>query len=130
MTELLDVVRAYLKGIEQGDVDAVLRCYASAAVQVEWPNRLKSKGDKRTIEQLGVDFEKGKALLSSQSYDVLKFAEADDYVSIELLWRGTLAVPLGSLAAGDEMVAHSSIAFEFSNGRIVSQRNYDCFEEF
>lgn len=97
---------------------------------MEWPNRLKSKGDRRTIGQLSADFEKGKALLSSQSYEILHQAEGDSYAVVEVLWTGKLAVPIGKLSPGDEMVAHSSIAFEFKDGLIVSQRNYDCFEEF
>jgi ketosteroid isomerase-like protein len=30
----------------------------------------------------------------------------------------------------DDMVAHSAIAFTFDNGKITSQRNYDCFDAF
>lgn len=130
MTQSIDVVRAYFRGIEQGDLDAVLACYWDDAVQIEWPNRLKAKGDRRGIAQLATDFAKGKALLSRQSYEVQRFAETTDFVVVEVFWRGTLAIPVGKLAAGDEMIAHSSIAFDFKDGRISSQRNYDCFEEF
>ncbi|KQU93886.1 nuclear transport factor 2 family protein [Devosia sp. Root105] len=130
MTQLIDVVRAYFRGIEQGDLNAVLDCYWDDAVQIEWPNRLKAKGDRRGIAQLAADFGKGRALLSRQSYEVERFAETANYVVVEVLWRGSLAMPVGKLAAGNEMVAHSSIAFDFRDGRITSQRNYDCFEEF
>ena len=130
MTQLIDVVRTYFRAIEQGDLDALLACYWDDAIQIEWPNRLKSKGDRREIGQLSADFAKGQALLSSQSYDLQRFAETSDFVVVEVLWRGKLAMPVGKLAASDEMVAHSSIAFDFNDGRIRSQRNYDCFEEF
>jgi ketosteroid isomerase-like protein len=130
VTKLIDVVRAYFRGIEQGDLSAVLACYWDDAVQIEWPNRLKARGDRRGIAQLATDFAKGRALLSRQSYEVERFAETANYVVVEVLWRGTLAMPVGKLAAGDMMVAHSSIAFDFRDGRITSQRNYDCFEEF
>jgi len=130
VSQLIDIVRAYFRGIEKGDLDAVLSCYWDDTIQIEWPNRLKAKGDRRSISQLAADFAKGKALLSRQSYELAKFAETANYVSVEVLWRGTLAIPLGKLAAGDEMIAHSSIAFDFKDGRIIAQRNYDCFEEF
>lgn len=130
MGKLIDVVRAYLKGIEQGNLEAVLSCYAPDAVQVEWPNRLKSKGDRRAIGQLSADFEKGKGLLAKQSYEILHAVESEGYAVVEVLWTGTLAVAVGKLAAGADMVAHSSIAFDFKDELIISQRNYDCFEPF
>ena len=52
-----------------------------------------------------------------------------DNLALEVLWTGKLAVALGSLSAGSEMRAHSAIFFEFKDGRIVGQRNYDGFEE-
>lgn len=130
MNGLISVVRTYLRGIETGDLEVVLSCYAPDAVQIEWPNRLKSRGDRRTLEQLAKDFERGRALLASQSYEVLSHSQGEDHLMAEVLWTGKLAVPVGSLAAGDEMVVHSAIAFDFQNGRIVEQRNYDCFEPF
>ncbi|WP_421762148.1 nuclear transport factor 2 family protein [Devosia sp.] len=130
MTQLIDVVRAYFRGIEQGDLDAVLACYWHDALQIEWPNRLKSKGDRRLVGQLVADFARGQRILSSQTYEVQRFAETSDFVMVEVLWKGELAIPVGKLAPGDQMIAHSSIAFDFKDERIVSQRNYDCFEEF
>ena len=51
-----------------------------------------------------------------------------DRVSVEVLWTGTLALAFGSLAVGSQMRAHSAMFFQFRDGKIVSQRNYDCFE--
>jgi hypothetical protein len=39
-----------------------------------------------------------------------------------------LLVPLATLQAGATMNAHFAMFFEFENGRIRVQRNYDCFE--
>jgi len=41
---------------------------------------------------------------------------------------GKLAISFGSLQAGSEMRAHSAMFFEFKDGKIVSQKNYDCFK--
>jgi len=43
---------------------------------------------------------------------------------------GTLAVPFGSIPAGGEMRARFAIFLELRDGRIVRQRNYDCFDPF
>jgi hypothetical protein len=45
-----------------------------------------------------------------------------------VLWTGKLAIPFGSLPAGSEMRAHSAMFIQFKVGKIVSQRNYDCFD--
>jgi hypothetical protein len=49
-------------------------------------------------------------------------------LSIEVLWTGILALPFGSLSVGSQKRAHSAMFFQFKDGKIVSQRNYDCFE--
>jgi hypothetical protein len=35
---------------------------------------------------------------------------------------------IGALAAGTEMTPHFAMFFELNEGKIVLQRNYDCFE--
>ena len=44
--------------------------------------------------------------------------------------RNSLAVPLGSIPVGGEMKAHFAHFYEFKDGKIFKQRNYDCFEPF
>lgn len=127
---LIERVRAYLRGIEQGDLEAVLGCYTPDAVQVEWPNKIKPDGGERGLAQIAADFEKGRALLARQSYEVVHHVEMGSAVVVELIWRGTLAIPLGRLAAGDEMVAYSAVCVDFEGDKIRAQRNYDCFKPF
>ena len=73
-------------------------------------------------------FEKGRKLFSGQTYEIKSYVVDGDRVAIEVLWTGTLSVPSASLAAGSEMRAYSAMFFEFRDDKIVSQRNYDCFE--
>ena len=56
--------------------------------------------------------------------------EAGDEVAIELEWIGILAVPVMNLPAGSEMKAFVAMFLTFRDGRIVSQRNYDCYPPF
>lgn len=126
----IDTVRHYLKSIERGDWEAARQGFAAHAVQIEQPNRLKPGGDRRTLDQMAADFEKGKTLLVRQTYEIRAYAETPSFLMAEVTWRGTLAIPVGDMEAGDEMVAHSALAFSFEDGKIVSQRNYDCFEPF
>jgi hypothetical protein len=47
-----------------------------------------------------------------------------------------LAIPLGKLAVGDQMVANFAQFYEFEEDsndnkmKIIRQRNYDCFDPF
>jgi len=49
-------------------------------------------------------------------------------VALEVAWVGTLAVPLGSVPAGGQLKAFFAVFLEFREGKIIRQRNYDCFE--
>ena len=43
-------------------------------------------------------------------------------------WTGTLAVPVGALPVGGQMRARFAQFYELRDGKIVAQRNYDCFD--
>jgi ketosteroid isomerase-like protein len=126
----VNLIERYFRAIESSDLPGMLACYDDSAIQIELPNRLKTAGDRRTVDDLRRDFERGSGLLQSQSYDIVSFLEEGNRVVVEVLWRGRLAVPVASLGAGEEMRAHSAIFFDLRDGRIVAQRNYDCFEVF
>jgi ketosteroid isomerase-like protein len=48
----------------------------------------------------------------------------------EFQWSGTLAVPFETIPAGGVMRARFAVFLEFRDGRIIRQRNYDCFESW
>ena len=91
------------------------------------PNRLKPEGDRRGRAQLLSDLERSKGILRSQQYEVTNAVDAGALVMAEYEWSGVLALPMGSLAAGDTLRGHCAMSLEFHDGRIVRQRNYDCF---
>ena len=68
----LKAAKALLRAIEQGDRAALLEAYAENAVQVEHPNKLKPKGDRRAPARMAEDLARGKRLLRSERYDVLE----------------------------------------------------------
>ena len=123
------VVRAYLKALADGESGESLgKFFSENAVQIELPNKLNPAGGKSDLETIKRRSEEGKNLLTSQTYTIKNEIVAGDELAVEAEWTGVLAVPLGGLAAGYEMKAHFAMFFKFEDGRIVSQRNYDCFE--
>lgn len=124
----LEKVARYLKSIENGDFAYIADLFSSDAVLEQLPNRIYPHGIESDVSGMAEAFEKGRKLLSSQSYEIKSFVADGDKLSVEVLWTGTLAVAFGSLAVGSQLRAHSAMFFQFRDGKIVSQRNYDCFE--
>lgn len=121
-------VEQYLRSIETGDFAYIADLFAPDAVVEQLPNRIYPNGIKSGVSKMAEAFEKGRKLLSAQSYEISNCIAEGDRVSVEVLWTGTLAVAFGSMAGGSQMRAHSAMFFQFKDGKIVSQRNYDCFE--
>jgi ketosteroid isomerase-like protein len=124
----LKKVEHYLKPIENGDFAYIANLFSPDAVLEQFPNRIYPNGIRSGASRMAEAFEKGRKLLSSQSYEIKSCIVDGDNLSIEVLWTGTLALAFGGLSVGSKMRAHSAMFFQFKDGKIVSQRNYDCFE--
>ena len=82
------------------------------------------------VADLQAAFGVGRKLLRSQTYDVRSVIEMGDEVAAEVEWTGVLDTPFQDLPAGYEMRAYIGMFFTFRDGKIVSQRNYDCYPPF
>ena len=120
---------AYLRAIEDGTLREVFAEFFAPGVVIEWfPNRLQPNGSKSDLSGLSDAVERGKQLMSRQAYEVRSAMADGDRVVLEVTWTATLAVPLQTIPAGGEMRAYFAMFLEFRDGKIVAQRNYDCFE--
>ena len=126
-----DRVRAFLSAISAGaGPEVIAGFYAPGAVQIEYPNRLLPQGATRDRAALQAAAAAGAKVVASQGFEIVSLTEAGSFVALEAVWTGVLAVPVGSLAAGDRMTAHFAQFFEFDGDLILRQRNYDCFDAF
>jgi ketosteroid isomerase-like protein len=127
----IEIARQYLKAIEEGATgEALAKFFDPEVIQTELPNRLNPKGVQRDLAALLGAAERGQKVISSQSFKILHELAAGNRVALEVLWEGTLAVPLQSLPPGATLRAHFAVFLEFRNERIIAQRNYDCFDPF
>lgn len=130
-TTNLDTALRYLQALEGGATgEALAAFFHPEVVQREYPNALTRTGQTRGLAAMLEGAERGKKLMASQRYAVRSSLAQGDTVALEVDWSGTLAVPVRSLAAGATMHAACGMFLTFKDGRIVSQRNYDCFEPF
>ena len=67
-------------------------------------------------------------MITGHRYEVVRAMTDGDRVAVEIVWTGTLKVPYGPRPAGSQMRAHVGAFFELRDGRILRQRNYDCYE--
>jgi len=127
----LETVKSYLGAIEAGAVGAELaRHFAPDVVQEEFPNRLVPAGARRDLAAILASAARGQQILRAQRFQILGALESGDSIALEVQWTGTLAVALGTLAPDAEMRARFAVFIELRDGKIVRQRNYDCFEAF
>jgi ketosteroid isomerase-like protein len=130
-TTNLDTARRYLRAIEQGATGEALAAFFHPEVtQREYPNRLVPTGATRDLRAILDGAERGQKVVASQRYEVRHSVVEGDTVALEVDWSATLKVPVGSLPAGGTMRASFAVFLTFREGRILSQRNYDCFEPF
>lgn len=125
----LEIARRYVQAIERGATGAELREFFAQDVVFEvFPNRLQPKGDRQDMDAALEGAERGKKTMARQIYKIMHEMADGDRVAMEVEWLGTLAVPFGSIPAGGQMKAYFAVFLEIREGRIVCQRNYDCFE--
>ncbi len=127
----LERARRYLAAIESGADDADPFAFLSPDVkQIEHPNQFVPAGAERDLDAMREAGVRGRRVLQGQRYEVRTAIANGNEVALEVLWVGTLAVAIGALAPGAEMRAHFGVFLTFEEGRIVRQRNYDCFDPF
>lgn len=119
------LVKAFLKAIENRTlINQLDQFYHPKAEQIEYPNTLTKQVAHRTLDELKAALGKGQSMLEKENYDIKKMFAVDDIVIIECVWKGTLA------NTQKELTAYFAQFFEFNGGKIIKQRNYDCFEPF
>ena len=129
----VELAREYLRAVESiGASENVARFFANEIEFHEYPNRIAPNGRVRRRADLRAAYGQARKLLSSQRYEVRRVIENGDEVAVELEWTGVLAMPLAAmnLPAGHEMKAFVAMFLTFRDGKIVSQRNYDCYPRF
>lgn len=96
----------------------------------EYPNAIVSQIQETDLTQMLQGAARGKALLANQSFTLERYHPHGDSLIVEGLWHGTVAVSRGKFSPGQVLTAWMCIVFEFKQGLIWRQRNYDCYEPF
>ncbi len=129
--DIMTIAKNYLKALRQGKTGKDLAIFFHEDVeQVEMPNRLNPNGTTSNLTTLLERAEQGKKILKSQDYQIKNAYVHENTVIMELDWSGVLNVHIGTISAGQTMKAYFAMFIDFKDGKIIHQRNYDCFEPF
>lgn len=132
MNRQFDVVQQYLQLVAKfsGDRAAFEALVDPDFLQTEYPNALNRQGQQSNREHAFSRLQTAKTILAAQQLVITNHCEQGEQVFVEAVWTGQMAVDAGPLMQGQSLRATFCMAFEFKNGRIHRQRNYDCFDPF
>ena len=127
-----EIVLAYIEAVQSFDEAGAFALLHPEMTFHELPNRIRPKGGVDDLAAMREGFRRAAAgkVMSGQRYVIGEVLDADNRVVVEARWEGDLVVPLGRLQPGDTLVAHLCMVFRMVGGRIIEQRNYDCYEDF
>jgi ketosteroid isomerase-like protein len=121
--DAVTVARRMIAAIEAGERGQLADLYADDAVQHELPNALVSSGVQRDKRAILEAFDRGAALMAKQRFEIKNAVSDGRHAAIE-------ADFVGEAKNGKVFRARFAMFFEVVDGKIVSQRNYDCFDPF
>lgn len=119
---------SFIRAVEKMDGQEMEGFFSPDVRQVEMPNAYKPTGAQRDLTALKADIEKAKGIIEGQRYEIVNTVAEGDMVVLEMIWTGVVATDLPSFKKGQEMRAQCVAIFEFSEGKVVRLRNYDCFD--
>jgi ketosteroid isomerase-like protein len=129
--ENLKTVMNFFKAIEDNTIaERASEFYHPEIIQIEYPNAITKQTAFRNLGQLTEAAVRGRKLIKQQTLKIEKSYCLGDTVIIEALWTGILAVPSENKESCPEMTANFAQVFDFEDGKIIRQRNYDCFQPF
>lgn len=97
---------------------------------IEYPNPVNKQGQTRGLQDFFEGMKLAKTTLLEQRYDIIEVLEAGDKLVIECRWSGTMAKEAGSQEEGQKLLAYICMIIICKEGKIVSQRSYNCYEAF
>ena len=128
---LNQIAEQFIKTLQnRKSAEELIPFYHEDIEQIEFPNTLTKNKTLRNLEDLKLASERGKKVLQKEEYQIIKSYSFENTVILELLWTGTLAIPIGNIPVGGQMKANFAQFYEFKDNKIIKQRNYDCFEPF
>jgi hypothetical protein len=129
--DILQIAKDFIRAVEnRKSFDEISKFYHPDVVQIEYPNSFTKNIKIRTLQDLEKAADQGRQVLREEHYEMINSYVCNNTVILEVIWKATSAIEIGSAPAGIPIQAYFTQFFEFKDGKIFRQRNYDCFESF
>jgi hypothetical protein len=126
---ILQIAKDFIKAVEKRkSFDEIARFYHPDVIQIEYPNSVTKNIKIRTLLDLEKAAEQGRRVVREEHYEIMNSYACNNTVIVEVIWKATSAIEIGAAPAGSQIQAYFAQFFEFKDGKIFRQRNYDCFE--
>jgi ketosteroid isomerase-like protein len=96
----------------------------------EYPNLNTKATRTRGYNEMFAGMETAKKILRFHHIEIHAIFETPEVAVVEATWTGEMAEAVRDFEKGQTLTAHCCFVFEFKDGRIFRQRNYDCYESF
>jgi hypothetical protein len=132
MSEKINSYNTFLQLLEafSTDQNEYRKILHPEMVQIEYPNLITKNGNRRNLEECLKGTEMAKKMLAQQKYDIVEYTEAGEKLIAEVIWTGKILADIGHLKKDQELKAYICMVIEFKDGKIIQQKNYDCYEPF
>ena len=132
MSRPFELIEEYMQLVAafSSDRAAFERLLHADFLQIEYPNTLNRQGQQSDRNQIFDRLQSARQMLTSQKFEVTNLCADERQVFVEAIWTGQMAADAGPLKRGQSLKASFCMAFEFRDGQILRQRNYDCFDPF
>lgn len=132
MADYQQLVQAYIACFNKTNatIDDILAFYHQDMIWREMPNLFVPAGRTHPRTDLVTFWERGRTLLSGQTYTLRQVLVAGNVAAVQLDWEGTVAQAVGDFSAGQQLRAHLALFMEFQDGKIIRQTDYPCYYPF
>lgn len=128
---MLETVKRFFELIEAFDSESDFKPLLHPEIeQTEYPNLITPSAVVSNYDVLMQRMPAGKKLLKEQKYDIQRVHEAGESLITEVIWTAEVGADVGAFKTGQQLKAYFCCVFDFKDGKIYRQRNYDCFERF
>lgn len=124
----IDTTHAYLAAVDAFDPDAAAQHLAPDVIQTEFPNIMTPARKQRSCENILTGTREAGYFLNAQRTEVTSMLACGDEVIVEAVWTGVVKGDMGPLKAGDTLRIYVANFFTFRDGKIATQRTYNCVE--
>lgn len=132
MSTYTHLIQQYLHLVETFETNAAAyqAILHPEILQTEFPNALVKSKVESDLSSLHARMNSGTKILKAQRFEISHLIELGETVVAEQIWTGEIGTDIGNFKTGQTLKAYICTIFEFKEGKIYRQRNYDCYEPF